>query len=183
MSYYASHVGDPSEKAVHTGELRRAFRGDPAYAGDVARHKCDLALAAAGIAYARGPMPSDEYKAGIAHVLSGAGNVHYHGTARANAADRVAMDEVLRAYERGERAVLGAHGAAHIREVRMRGAALSHAFASARLTGGLRAQGAAYLAEHKRELPAGFVRTMSSIYGTAVDADGHKVVDRRSLRM
>jgi hypothetical protein len=43
-------------------------------------------------------------------------------------------------------------------------------------------QGAAFLSARKAELPPAYVRSMSEIYACAVDADGRKVVDRRSLR-
>ena len=66
----------------------------------------------------RGPAPSDAYVDGIARVMADRDNVHYHGTVRANDSDSAAMRAVLEARYAGGRAVLSAHEAAHIREVR-----------------------------------------------------------------
>jgi hypothetical protein len=42
--------------------------------------------------------------------------------------------------------------------------------------------GAAWLADHKNDFSRGFINSASSLYENVYDQNGHKVVDRRTLR-
>ena len=149
-----------SRKGYTAGEFRGAFRGDHAIHGEVKRHRADCELLAYAASHTRGPRYSDETLGTIRHALHGGDGHYYYGTTSANASDRSAVSALLRAHEGGaSRVVLTPHQAVHIRE------------------------GASHIAAHRHELPPGLVRSYADIMSLAVDSDGHKVVDGRSLRV
>lgn len=156
-SYYGSTGGD-GEKKYSTKEFRRAFPASTAVSGDVMRHKFDLELAAAGAAYMSGPKYGADAMRHMSAAMRESDNVHYYGSKAANTRDHAAATKVLRSAYTGEKVILGAHEAAHIRE------------------------GAAWLAAHKKDFTPAYVKSVSSLYQNVVDKDGHKVVDRRTLR-
>jgi len=160
MSWYStSATYSPSEKTYSAREFRGRFPADTAHSGDVKRHRFDCQLAATAAAYARGPSYSSDTVAAIRSAVSSRDNVHYYGSSSANlGADSSAARKVCQSAFSGERVVLSPHEAAHIRS------------------------GAEWLAAHKHELPPGFVRSASAMYANVYDQDGHKVVDRRTLR-
>lgn len=148
----------PGEKVYTSGQFRVMPPG-LSCTGGVRRHRLDCELMAVGAAYSRGPRYSDSTLHSIAATLGRRDNFYSYGTSTANTADRRATNRVLQAAYTGERVVLSAREAAHIRA------------------------GGRVLAAHKDELPAGYVHSMSEkVYRNVYDTKGHKVVDRRSLR-
>ena len=139
----------------------KEFRSYPKHfkhTGEVKRHEFDCELAAAAASYAPGPRYSPETMAQIRSVLAQADNFSYYGASSANSRDRAAANAVLRSAYYDEPVTLTPHQAAHIRN------------------------GAQFIADHKDELPPGFVRSAARLYANVFDESGHKVVDGRMFR-
>ncbi|CAF0982590.1 unnamed protein product [Didymodactylos carnosus] len=140
-------------------DFRRNMPNSTVHSGDVCRHKYDCELAAAAATYSRGPTYSDSTMSQYARNISSKDNIHYYGSTASNYGhDRSSVNKVLQSAHTGDRVVLRPHEASHIRE------------------------GAIWLADHKHEFSQGFVNSAASLYANAYDQNGHKVVDRRTLR-
>ena len=156
---WSGYCGDSYSKSYSASDFRRNAPNSLSYNGDVARHKFDCQLAAAASSYSRGPTYSDSTINQYARNLSSHDNFHYYGSASSNYGhDRSSVNKVLASAHTGERVVLSPHEASHIRE------------------------GAAWLADHKHDFRQGFVQSAASLYEYVYDQNGHKVVDRRTLK-
>ncbi|CAF3142117.1 unnamed protein product [Rotaria sp. Silwood2] len=159
MTWRPSYSNNSNEKTYYASDFRASLPSSTAYSGDVRRHKFDCELGAAAAAYSRGPTYSDSTINQYARNIASSDNVHYYGSATSNYGhDRSSVNQVLRSAYTNERVALNPHEASHIRE------------------------GAAWLADHKHDFSQGFVNSAASLFKNVYDQDGHKVVDRRTLR-
>ncbi|CAF0960971.1 unnamed protein product [Rotaria sordida] len=159
MAWRPSFSDNPFEKTYSAADFRASFTSGVSFMGDVRRHKFDCELAAAAAAYSPGPYYSEATIKQYARTIASPNNVHYYGSSLANYGhDRSSVNKVLQSVHTGDRRVLSAHEASHIRE------------------------GAAWLADHKHEFSKGFINAASSLYENVYDQNGLKVVDRRTLK-
>ncbi|CAF3365942.1 unnamed protein product [Rotaria socialis] len=159
MASSSNQSDNSNGKKYPASEFRRFLEKSIAYIGEVRRHKFDCQLAAAAAAYSPGPRYSDDTIKQYAKILASPDNIYYYGSAAANNGhDRTSVNKVLQSVRTGERVVLSSHEASHIRE------------------------GAAWLVSHKHEFSEGFINSVASLYENVYDEEGHKVVDRRTLK-
>lgn len=101
---------------------------------------------------------SDNTTREIRSLMATTNNCHGYSSHGANTNDRLAANMVLQSAHSGDRAILTAHQAAHIRS------------------------GAEWVSANRDSLPPGFVRSVANLYGNVYDSSGRKVVDGRMFR-
>lgn len=160
MSWFQN--SDSSSKFYYSSDFRRNHPSSLSFFGvdNVARHQFDCQLAAAAARYSSGPYYSDSTINQYARNLASRDNFYYNDSSASNYGhDRTSVNKVLQSAYSGERVVLTSHEAAHIRT------------------------GATWLANHKHDFSQGFINSASrNLYANVYDQNGHKVVDRRTLR-
>ena len=101
---------------------------------------------------------SNDTRRQYASTMATYNNMHQYSSASANSRDRVAANKVLQSTYSGEKVILSAHEAAHIRA------------------------GAEWLNANRDAFSPGYVRSAASLYANVYDKNGHKVVDGRMFR-